>query len=419
MRRRSSALAPAGLLLSALLAPGCGGEGSRHDAGWSRVATAGGVQIDPPAAAGALAPNLALAGDALLMSWLEPLAGGRHRLLVSRLAESGWSQPAVVAEGEGFFANWADLPAVAESGDGSLVAHWLAKTGEATYAYSIFLARSVDGGSTWTDLGRLDDDETATEHGFVSYVPETDGLRAFWLDGREMERGGDMGLRTALIGETVGASELLDQRTCECCATDAARAADGPVVVYRDRGDGEVRDISIVRLGGGGWAPPAGTVEDGWIIAGCPVNGPAVAADSETLALAWFTVAGDAPRVQLAFSADGGNTFGAALPVDVDGPAGRVDVVLDGAGGAVVSWLAIAADVGSVRLRRMSAGGSPGEPVEVATTGAARSSGFPRLLRVDETLYLAWVDTGPESGQRLRALALALGRLPQPGPRAG
>ena len=80
----------------------------------------------------------------------------------------------------------------------------------------------------------------------------------------------------------------------------------------------------------------------------------------------------------------------------------------------MVSWLAIAGETGSVRLRRVAADGSSGGALEVAVTGAARSSGFPRLARVDETLYVAWVDTGPEEGQRLRALAVALDRLPPP-----
>ena len=373
---------------------------------------AGGRRIDPPAAAGSLAPNLTVAGDRIVASWLEPLAGDRHRLRVSRLDDTGWGAPVTVAEDEGFFANWADLPAVAESGDGSLVAHWLAKTAADTYAYSIFLARSLDGGDSWMDLGRLNDDDTPTEHGFVSYAPDGGGLRAFWLDGRQMEGGGPMGLRTARIGEAVGASEVLDGRVCECCSTDAAATAAGPLVVYRDRSGDEVRDTSLVRSEDGDWTAPEVAVADGWTLAGCPVNGPAIDAAGDTVALAWFTGAGDNPRVQMAFSRDGGATFDRSLLIDADGPAGRVDVALDGAGGAVVAWLAIAADVGSLRLRRLSDDGRMGEPLEVAVTGAARASGFPRLVRLDGTLYLAWVDTLAADGHHIRALALPLDDLP-------
>jgi hypothetical protein len=370
--------------------------------------------VDPPAAPGALAPSLKIIAGHVTLSWLEPLAEDRHRLIFSRFGDAGWTAPVEVVEGGDFFANWADLPAVTESGDGSLVAHWLAKTGEETYAYSIFLARSRDGGASWSELGQLNDDDTSTEHGFVSYVKEEDGLRAFWLDGREMAAGGDMTLRTAWIGESVSASQVLDPRVCECCSTDAVGSAAGALVVYRDRGDEETRDVTRLIGAADEWTAPAVVAADGWKLLGCPVNGPAVDAQGEQAALAWFTGADEAPRVQAALSTDGGHSFGSPVVVDPDEPAGRVDVVLDGQGGAVVSWLAVTPAGASVRLRWVSADGRQGEPIEVAITTAARASGFPRLALLGGSLYLVWVDTGPADGQRLRALAMPLERLPRP-----
>jgi hypothetical protein len=402
-----------GVLLLGAVVAACGGPAPLEPSSPATPAPAG-RRIDPPSAAGSLAPNLTLAGGEVMLSWLEPLADGHHRLLVSRFDGTDWQEPSVIAEGDRFFANWADLPAVAESGDGSLVAHWLAKTAEDTYAYSILLARSLDGGESWAALGQLNKDDTPAEHGFVSYAPEGSGLRAFWLDGREMESGGAMGLRTAVIGETIGAEEVLDQRVCECCSTDAAGGEAGALVVYRDRAADETRDISVVRRRGAAWTEPEVAVADGWMIAGCPVNGPAVDSVGETAAVAWFTAAGDEMRVQFAFLEDAAGTFGSPLVIDADAPAGRVDLVLDGSGGAVVSWLGIVDEAGSVRLRRVSADGRMGEPLEIATTGAARASGFPRLQRLADTLYLAWVDTTPESGQHLRASAIPLDQLPNP-----
>ena len=84
------------------------------------------VRLDPPAAQGALAFRLAPGREGTaLLSWLEPAAAGRHRLRLSRLRGGRWTEPATVAEGEGFFANWADTPAVAEAASGGLVATWL------------------------------------------------------------------------------------------------------------------------------------------------------------------------------------------------------------------------------------------------------------------------------------------------------
>jgi len=85
---------------------------------------------------------------------------------------------------------------------------------------------------------------------------------------------------TTLDGEGhLGEEVLLDDRICDCCDTDAVLDAAGhPVIVYRDRSGTEVRDISMVRRTGDGWSAPAPVFEDGWTIAGCPVNGPAMAA---------------------------------------------------------------------------------------------------------------------------------------------
>lgn len=66
------------------------------------------VQI-PDAREGVLAPWLAPAADGLLMTWLEPTETG-HRLRFSHYAGLLWSEPVTIAEGSGFFANWADVP---------------------------------------------------------------------------------------------------------------------------------------------------------------------------------------------------------------------------------------------------------------------------------------------------------------------
>ena len=411
MPLRVRAAAAVAVAVAALIA-GCGRPEPPPAAAVEPLAA--GRAIDPPAAAGSLAPELALAGGAVLLSWLEPVPPDGHRLRVARLGAGGWDEPVTVAEGERFFANWADLPAVVEAGDGSLVAHWLVRTGEPVYAYSVFLARSADGGASWSPLGRLNDDDTPTEHGFVSWVAEDTGARAFWLDGRATAEDGPMSLRTARIGETIGPAEVLDARVCDCCSTDAAAGAAGPLVVYRDRGDTEVRDVALVRRSGDGWSAPEVPVADGWEIAGCPVNGPEVEAAGQEVALAWFTAEAGAPRVQLAFSADGGAGFEEAIVIDAASPLGRVDLALDGAGGAVVVWLAAAGERGSVRLRRAFPGGRTGEPVEVAVTGAERAAGFPRILRLGEKLYLAWVDTSPEDGARIRAREIPLAALDAP-----
>ncbi len=398
--------------LAALLVAAAGAPGGAQPAGWRDLVLA--------AAPGSLAPNLAVTQHGLLVSWLEPLpapAASGHALRVARLEAGRWSVPVTVASGE-MFANWADFPALAEGHGGELYAHWLARTGAGKYAYSILVARSTDGGRTWRTLGPLHEDKTETEHGFVSFARDRDGVRAFWLDGRETAAGGAMALRTALLrGDRVGASEVVDPRVCDCCQTAAARvaigpAAAGPMVAYRDRTEDEIRDIAVSRAESGRWTVPAPAHRDGWKIPGCPVNGPVLAASGSDphLALAWFTAADQRPRVQVAFSRDAGKSFGAPVVVDGERPLGRVALAMGPGGEAIVAWLAVAGQEGEIRVRRVAPTGRAGPALTISPASQARASGFPRLAIVGDQVAVAWVAAGEPS--RLRAGTVPLASIP-------
>lgn len=392
----------------------------------------------PQAAPGSFAPYLAPGLEGPLMTWLEPVGEGAeegvtveaaeqragYRLRFSRLVGGSWHPPVTVAQGPSFFANWADVPVVREAEDGTLLAAWLERTGEATYAYGVRLARSVDQGRRWRRMGFLHDDDSSTEHGFVSLLPAGEGsFRAFWLDGRETASGGPMTLRTTRVEARPGASLVLDERVCDCCPTAAARTADGPLVVYRDRTEDEVRDVQAIRRAGGppedpAWSEPEPVHRDGWVFPACPVNGPAVATgegsagsgptDDHRLAVAWFTAEGGEPRVQLAFSSDAGRSFGPPVEIDRgDRVLGRVGVVLTPSGEAVVSWLVTDGEKGLVELRRVAPAGRLGRPRTLAETLPTRAAGIPRLLRRGESLYVAWVrggDDGEPAGLGFGAL---------------
>lgn len=368
--------------------------------------------IDPPAKPDSLAPNLAIVGGRLAATWLEESEsqnnGSGHRLQFSRWVDGAWLAPTTIAEGQDFFANWADIPALIEANDGSLLAHWLAKTGGETYAYSILLARSTDQGLTWRPLGPLNDDMTPTEHGFVSWVTEGDAVRAFWLDGRAMLDEGPMNLRTTVVREEVSPSEVLDERVCDCCATTAAVVGGEPLVVFRDRSQTEVRDIAIVRREAGQWSPTTPVASDEWVIPGCPVNGPAAALAGEDLFVAWFTAASDEPRVKAAISRDGGTSFGEPILIDADNPVGRVDLASAAEGVAVVSWLASGSDKARVMLGFLSSAGNLERTFVVAETHNARASGFPRLERIEEQLFLIWVDVAEGERSHLRVAEIPL-----------
>jgi hypothetical protein len=144
-------------------------------------------QLDVPAAPGSGEPNLALAPDGrALLSWLEPAGEAGQRLRFAARSPGGaWSAAETIAQGRDWFVNWADFPSVAALPDGTLFAHWLARSGPGTFAYDVRVAASRDAGKSWRPAVIPHRDGTQTEHGFVSMTPWDRGAMGLvWLDGR-------------------------------------------------------------------------------------------------------------------------------------------------------------------------------------------------------------------------------------------
>jgi hypothetical protein len=377
-------------------------------------------ELTSPAGPRSGEPFLATHGDAVWMSWLQASEGGGHDLLLARLEGDRWSAPTIVRHSDAFFVNWADFPSVTVAEDGALWAHWLERGAMGGYDYGVRVVRSDDGGVTWSEPWTPHDDASPTEHGFVSTVSLGDRMAFLWLDGRmhaaaESPHGGaamTLRYREAAPGRAAGPEVLVDARVCDCCQTDAAMTSSGPIAVYRDRSPEEIRDIYVTRLVGGSWTEGIPVHEDGWHIEGCPVNGPAIAARGDRVVVAWFTGAGDVPRVRVAFSDDAGASFGPAVQVDEGLPLGRVDVLLEPSGSALLSWLEGTGGEGAhIRLRRVAANGLVSSSVALVESSDARASGFPRLaVRTDGAIVHAWTDvSGSEPAVRVQRVDLAPG----------
>ncbi|MFM7273449.1 MAG: hypothetical protein ACKO4A_06280, partial [Gammaproteobacteria bacterium] len=112
-------------------------------------------------------------------------------------------------------------------------------------------------------------------------------------------------------------------------------------------------------------------------------------------------------RVSVAFSEDGAAHFGPAFALDEGAPLGRVDLVLDGEGSALVSWMERSeGDAARVMLRRVHPDGTRSAPVEIARSSASRASGFPRMVAANDAVILAWTEAGTPSRVRLARLSL-------------
>lgn len=394
-------------------------------------------KIASPALPGSIVPNLSAADGRIFMSWIEPVApapdpGQKDRYAVKLATldlrtygnittgtELRWSEPRIIVVSDKLQVNWATFPSVIRLPDGTLAAHWLIDNGlvPAGYDISVHTALSADDGHTWSADVIPHQDSSQADHAFVSLFPFPENqLGIAWLDGREFARPGsnnkedrhsrEMHLRFTTTHATgkLGDDQLLDGTTCTCCQTDAAMTSNGPIIAYRHRSENEVRDIHIVRYVNHAWTQSRPVHNDGWTIAACPVNGPAITAMNRQVAVAWFTAADNIPRVQVAFSADAGATFSPPVRVDDGLPAGRVDIELLPDGSALVSWLERMLDGSAqIRVRRVRPYSSPGKQsvtspgMMIASSSTARTSGFPQMVRTGDHVVFAWTMPGNPS----------------------
>ncbi len=379
------------------------------------------VQFRNPSEENSQLPRLFSTGKALYFSWVTTVDNS-DKLHYAVLNNDVWSLPSEIAQGTDWFTNWADFPAIAEN-NGNILSSYLQKSDTATYTYDIKLAIYNAEEQKWNKDLILHDDNTKSEHGFVSILPfEESDFFATWLDGRNTAGGHDdhnhdsgvgaMTLRGAFVKNdgTIYNDLQLDERICDCCSTGAAMTRNGPVVVYRDRSEDEVRDISIVRWVDNIWTEPETVSKDNWEIAGCPVNGPATDAIGNNVVVAWYTAAKDKPKVQVIFSEDGGASFGLPIRVDSHDTLGRVDVSIISENEAVVSWIETIGDDTLIQLLKVGSNGSKGDVVTLATTSASRASGFPQIEILNGFIYAAWtvIDSDDASKKSIQTARLGL-----------
>ncbi len=365
------------------------------------------IQFENPGSIVGSEPNLHITDDGTIyLSWIKAIKGKNSQLLISTLNHSNltWTKTITIAEGADWFVNWADFPSIASFGKGNIAAHYLDKSADDTYAYDVKLKLSNDQGKTWNKVIIPHKDKTHTEHGFVSKVGIDNGnLLSVWLDGRKYaysEKDStiakEMTLRGAILNEQgsfVNEFEL-DGRVCDCCQTDTAMTQNGPIVVYRDRSDKEVRDISYVRLVNNEWTEPKPIYNDNWSIFGCPVNGPAISTLKNNVAVSWFSNANDTPEIKITFSDDNGETFKKPIKVTQNNPSGRVDVAFVDDNSALVSWLDNIDNKAVIQLQRILKTGGKSSVITVSESSESRSSGFPRMVIKDNDAFLTWTNSG-------------------------
>jgi hypothetical protein len=348
-----------------------------------------------------MGPNLAVGPDGhIVLSWIEPDGDG-HALRYASLIDGAWTAPRTVAKGDNWFVNWADFPSVVPVSETLWGAHWLVRQPAGGYAYDIHTSVSRDGGTTWSDPVIPHNDNTDTEHGFVSLFSDSGGLGMVWLDGRKMVneydesdvRTSGMTLRSGTFGQDLlpYKDALVDDLVCDCCQTDVALTSDGPVAVYRNRTTDEIRDIYVSRREFGEWQPGHAVNDDHWQIDACPVNGPVIQADGNTVVVAWFTAPEESPEVKVAWSGNSGRSFQEPIRVTSDRPLGHVGAVLLPDGDLALSWLRATGKGGAELLvTRVSSSGAVAAPYVIEEAVDIFAFSVPQLNLDGDDLVVVW-----------------------------
>lgn len=359
--------------------------------------------IESPAIGSSSESNLHVSqNNALLLSWINNGIESELQFATLKDGET-WTQSTTVAKGKDWFVNWADFPSIQAFDNSSLATFYLDKSAEDTYAYDVKISLSNDAGKNWNNPFSLHEDNTQTEHGFVSMDALTNNnLLAVWLDGRQYQYhkqdstiAKQMTLRSAEIssnGDFIYENEI-DKRVCDCCQTDLVSNASEAIAVYRNRSDNEVRDIYYSKYKNGIWTTPKAVYNDNWNIMGCPVNGPRIDAMSETLGLVWFTLNDtNVPTIKHSFSTDFGETFKSPSIISENTPLGRVDIKMLNENTSVITWMDIVSDKTVIYLQKIHVDGTKSEKIEVTETSDSRSSGFPRLEIFNNDAYITWTE---------------------------
>jgi hypothetical protein len=149
----------------------------------------------------------------------------------------------------------------------------------------LFTWRSTNHGATWTGPVRINAVEGSAREGLHALAAHPDGgVFAVWLDLRD----GAMalyGARSTDHGATWEADRLVhrspDKAICTCCHPSAAFGPDGLLyLMWRDDVAG-ARDMYLARSrdGGQSFGRPQKLGRRSWVVAQCPMDGGAVAAD--------------------------------------------------------------------------------------------------------------------------------------------
>ncbi|HRI04421.1 MAG TPA: sialidase family protein [Pyrinomonadaceae bacterium] len=305
-----------------------------------------------------------------------------------------------------------DPPTIAVAKDNTIYIGWTRKLAdEKAKGNDLMLSASRDGGRTFGEPAKVNDDTKPASHGMHSLAVDSMGVYVAWLDERnivtqthDMEKMGaamahheDTEPNSEVFysysndgGKTFFGNKKIASDVCPCCKTTLLIADNGTVyAAWRQVLKGDHRHIAVARstvMSTGGdlvFNDAVIVSDDNWQINACPVSGAALTANGETLDVMWYT-AGAAGQAGMYFarSADGGKTFGPRLLVSNEATSGTPVLVQQGA-----KAVAVFADVSGGLLTAKW----EGDPASKTSQTKTADANLPASVSLKGKIFTAFV----------------------------
>jgi hypothetical protein len=360
-------------------------------------------------------PSLAVLGRSVVAVWSAGNATSANVFAaVSNDGGKTFSESRRVNDQEGDVSvNGEQPPRVVVSGTGTariVTVMWSKRSDAAQKARQdiIRVARSTDGGRTFSAARTIHDPKMSGARGWHSLTSAPDGsVHAVWLDGRdaEVKMSEAMASKRQPWQEVYHATLTPDGHfvesqiatgVCFCCKTTVAVGSRGTVyAAWRHIFPGSIRDIAFASSVDGGlhFGPLVRVSEDKWELNGCPEDGPAMAVDtSDVIHIVWPTlIAEPTPQKALFYSTSrDGKTFSprARVPSASTAVPAHAQMALTPDGGAGVVWDEVVGGVRRVSMSLVSAAGVFGPPQILS---GSQPGSYPSVVRAaTDDLLVAW-----------------------------
>lgn len=410
----------AGLVVTALLIAGCGGQGpaevSAADLGLDTAAVVAPNGKDPTA-------TIDPASGTIYVIWAQGAHGGGHErhgggetnkdhgvyLASSTDGGATFSTPARVSPaGRDVASHSGGPPQVAVGTGGEVYVAWEQDEPYPGMEYGrsdVLFARSTDGGQTFDQPRTVVQGEGVVSTSFFDLFTADNGrVWVGFLDYRAEIGGKDHApVQIRVVhsddgGVTFSRSAVVHELSCECCRVDFATQGEQLLLGWRQiypRGQfpgpqDPVRDVAVARStdGGASWGLPSKLHDDQWVVNQCPHSGPVMHSDSRgALHAAWYTGAADHPGVYYASAAQGQQALGEprALFAGQVNPAPVPSLAVDGADRTWITWETAPQGQSQVHAARVSPDGA----LEVVAKPLAAGT-VPRVASGAGRVVLVW-----------------------------